>query len=218
MLVAWTRASSRTSPQSTDEAATSRRRCRPDCGGAHPACAGRRSRSLRRLLHTPGAGPRTASVTAGAGRDRPALRLSKRAPVQPGWRAPGPPAGPPSDIRPGIRHLVNRLEDAAVTVLDATYQLAWNELATALLGDFSANGTTRPQSVPAPVPDAGPERAAPPDFAPRGVRPARGRPSALQGRATRMILKSRRSSPKRWPAAPSSRKSGPPTMSRCSAG
>jgi hypothetical protein len=51
----------------------------------------------------------------------------------------GRPAGPPSDIRPGIRHLVNRLEDAAVTVLDATYQVvAWNALATALLGDFSA--------------------------------------------------------------------------------
>jgi transcriptional regulator with XRE-family HTH domain len=52
---------------------------------------------------------------------------------------PGPPATPPRDIRPGIRHLLDRLDDAAVFVLDAKYEIiAWNPLAAALLGDFGA--------------------------------------------------------------------------------
>ncbi|MCU1684104.1 MAG: transcriptional regulator [Amycolatopsis sp.] len=55
---------------------------------------------------------------------------------------PGPPApsaGPPGDVRPGIRHLLDRLDDAAAFVLDAKYEvIAWNQLACALMGDFAA--------------------------------------------------------------------------------
>lgn len=46
--------------------------------------------------------------------------------------------GPPQDVRPGILHLLDRLEDAAAMVIDATYHvLAWNQLAAALIADFS---------------------------------------------------------------------------------
>ena len=52
---------------------------------------------------------------------------------------PGPPAGPPRDVPAGILYLLDRLDDAAVFVADATYEvLAWNPLAAALFGDFSA--------------------------------------------------------------------------------
>jgi hypothetical protein len=127
-------------------------------------------------------------------------------------------AGPPSDIRPGIRHLVNRLEDAAVTVLDATYQVvAWNALATALLGDFSAMAPRDRNLFRRRFlmldPNAPLHRTSHP--VELGLLAASHLRSAA--RATRMILKSRRSSPKSWPAAPGSRKSEPPTMSRCSA-
>jgi transcriptional regulator with XRE-family HTH domain len=40
---------------------------------------------------------------------------------------------------PGVLHILERLPDAAVTVQDATQDvIAWNPLATALLGDFAA--------------------------------------------------------------------------------
>lgn len=52
---------------------------------------------------------------------------------------PGPPSGPPKHVRPGVLHLLDRLDDAAAMVLDASYDvLAWNHLATALIVDFSS--------------------------------------------------------------------------------
>jgi transcriptional regulator with XRE-family HTH domain len=52
---------------------------------------------------------------------------------------PAPPPGPSRDVPPGILHLLDRLDDAAVFVADATYEvLAWNSLAAAVMGDFSA--------------------------------------------------------------------------------
>jgi transcriptional regulator with XRE-family HTH domain len=48
-------------------------------------------------------------------------------------------AGPSPDVRPGILHLLDRLDDAPAMVIDAKYQvLAWNQLAAALIADFSA--------------------------------------------------------------------------------
>jgi transcriptional regulator with XRE-family HTH domain len=52
---------------------------------------------------------------------------------------PGPPPGPPPDVRPGILHLLDRLDDTPALVLNATYDvLAWNPMAAALITDFSA--------------------------------------------------------------------------------
>jgi transcriptional regulator with XRE-family HTH domain len=52
---------------------------------------------------------------------------------------PGPPPGPPRDVRPGVLHLLDRLDDTPAMVCDASYDvLAWNPMAAALLGDFSA--------------------------------------------------------------------------------
>jgi transcriptional regulator with XRE-family HTH domain len=52
---------------------------------------------------------------------------------------PGPPPGPPQDVRPGVLHLLDRLDDTPALVLDAKYDvLAWNPLAAALITDFSA--------------------------------------------------------------------------------
>jgi transcriptional regulator with XRE-family HTH domain len=49
------------------------------------------------------------------------------------------PPGPSADVPANIHELIDRLTDTAVLVLDATYEvLAWNPLAAALLGDFSA--------------------------------------------------------------------------------
>ncbi|MFB6719282.1 helix-turn-helix transcriptional regulator [Kribbella sp. NPDC056345] len=51
---------------------------------------------------------------------------------------PGPPPGPPSDVRDGILRMIARLDLPAI-VLDAKYDvLAWNRQAAALLTDFSA--------------------------------------------------------------------------------
>ncbi|MCO6003995.1 helix-turn-helix transcriptional regulator [Actinoallomurus purpureus] len=51
---------------------------------------------------------------------------------------PGPPPGPARDVRPGVLHLLDRLDDTPAMVCDATYEvLAWNAMAAALLGDFS---------------------------------------------------------------------------------
>jgi transcriptional regulator with XRE-family HTH domain len=45
----------------------------------------------------------------------------------------------PRQVRPGILHLLDRLDDTPAYVLDARYDvLAWNALASALLTDFSA--------------------------------------------------------------------------------
>lgn len=52
---------------------------------------------------------------------------------------PQPPSGLITDVRPGILHLLDRLDDTPAMVLDAKYQiLAWNQLAAALICDFSA--------------------------------------------------------------------------------
>ena len=139
MLVAWTSASSRTS-SAVDG---------PGCNQptSLPAGLRRRTPGLRREEVAISPSTTTHAWSRPADRIRhgrswagPTGAPAFQARTCTTWLAsPGPPAGPPSDIRPGIRHLVNRLEDAAVTVLDATYQLvAWNALATALLGDFSA--------------------------------------------------------------------------------
>ncbi|MFI7064517.1 helix-turn-helix transcriptional regulator [Kribbella sp. NPDC050124] len=49
------------------------------------------------------------------------------------------PAGPPREVRQSILDLLRRLPHAAAIVLSATYEvIAWNDLATALLADFSA--------------------------------------------------------------------------------
>jgi transcriptional regulator with XRE-family HTH domain len=51
---------------------------------------------------------------------------------------PQPPAGMVTDVRPGILHMLDRLDDTPAMVLDAKYQvLAWNQLAAALIWDFS---------------------------------------------------------------------------------
>ena len=52
---------------------------------------------------------------------------------------PGPPPGPSRDVRPSILDLVRRLPLAAAIVNSAIYEvLAWNDLAAALMEDFSA--------------------------------------------------------------------------------
>ncbi|GAA3868392.1 helix-turn-helix transcriptional regulator [Streptomyces sedi] len=52
---------------------------------------------------------------------------------------PGPPAGPSREVRPSILELLRRLPNAAAIVLSASYEvIAWNDLAAALLEDFSA--------------------------------------------------------------------------------
>ncbi len=51
---------------------------------------------------------------------------------------PGPPVGPPVDVRDGVLRMLGRLDVPGI-VLDAKYDvLAWNRQAAALLGDFSA--------------------------------------------------------------------------------
>ncbi|WP_030612682.1 helix-turn-helix transcriptional regulator [Streptomyces sclerotialus] len=51
---------------------------------------------------------------------------------------PAPPAGPSREVRQSIVDLLHRLPEAAAVVLSATYEvIAWNELAAALLEDFS---------------------------------------------------------------------------------
>ncbi|WNV86795.1 helix-turn-helix transcriptional regulator [Umezawaea sp. Da 62-37] len=52
---------------------------------------------------------------------------------------PAPPPGPSREVRPGILHLLRRLPLAAVIVTSATQEvIAWNDLAAALMEDFSA--------------------------------------------------------------------------------
>jgi transcriptional regulator with XRE-family HTH domain len=52
---------------------------------------------------------------------------------------PEPPAGPAREVRASILHMLDRLDDSPAFVIDATYQvLAWNQLAAALITDFSA--------------------------------------------------------------------------------
>jgi transcriptional regulator with XRE-family HTH domain len=52
---------------------------------------------------------------------------------------PGPPPGPQRVVRPSILDLILRLPQAAAFVVSATYEvLAWNDLAAALMEDFSA--------------------------------------------------------------------------------
>jgi transcriptional regulator with XRE-family HTH domain len=52
---------------------------------------------------------------------------------------PGPPPGPSREVRQSIRDLIDRLPQAAAIVTSATHEvIAWNDLAAALLEDFSA--------------------------------------------------------------------------------
>jgi transcriptional regulator with XRE-family HTH domain len=52
---------------------------------------------------------------------------------------PGPPPGPPREVRPSLLHLLDRLDDTPALILDAKYDvLAWNPMAAALITDFSA--------------------------------------------------------------------------------
>lgn len=52
---------------------------------------------------------------------------------------PSAAPGPPTMVRPSIRDLITRLPHAAAIVVSATYDvLAWNDLAAALMEDFSA--------------------------------------------------------------------------------
>jgi transcriptional regulator with XRE-family HTH domain len=52
---------------------------------------------------------------------------------------PGPPPGPARDVRPGLLHLLDRLDDTPAMVCDAKYDvLAWNAMAAALITDFTA--------------------------------------------------------------------------------
>ncbi|MFF8367408.1 helix-turn-helix transcriptional regulator [Streptomyces lydicus] len=52
---------------------------------------------------------------------------------------PGPPPGPSREVRQSIVDLLDRLPHAAAIVLSATYEvIAWNDLAAALMEDFSA--------------------------------------------------------------------------------
>ncbi|MEV0641592.1 helix-turn-helix transcriptional regulator [Streptomyces sp. NPDC050619] len=52
---------------------------------------------------------------------------------------PGPPPGPSREVRQSIADLLHRLPQAAAIVVSATYEvIAWNELAAALMEDFSA--------------------------------------------------------------------------------
>ncbi|MYY86582.1 helix-turn-helix domain-containing protein [Streptomyces sp. SID335] len=51
---------------------------------------------------------------------------------------PSPPPGPSREVRPSIVQLLDRLPEAAAIVLSATYEvIAWNNLAAALMEDFS---------------------------------------------------------------------------------
>ncbi|MFE9674223.1 helix-turn-helix transcriptional regulator [Streptomyces sp. NPDC006259] len=51
----------------------------------------------------------------------------------------GPPSGPSREVRQSIVDLLHRLPQAAAFVLSATYEvIAWNDLAAALMEDFSA--------------------------------------------------------------------------------
>ncbi|MBC2906453.1 helix-turn-helix domain-containing protein [Streptomyces cupreus] len=52
---------------------------------------------------------------------------------------PGPPPGPSREVRQSIVDLLARLPQAAAIVISATYEvIAWNDLAAALMEDFSA--------------------------------------------------------------------------------
>lgn len=52
---------------------------------------------------------------------------------------PAPPHAPVREVRPGLLHLLERLDDTPALVCDAKYDvLAWNPMAAALLGDFGA--------------------------------------------------------------------------------
>jgi transcriptional regulator with XRE-family HTH domain len=52
---------------------------------------------------------------------------------------PGPPPGPPREVRQSILDLLRRLPQTAAIVTSATHEvIAWNDLAAALMEDFSA--------------------------------------------------------------------------------
>ncbi|MFE1314689.1 helix-turn-helix transcriptional regulator [Streptomyces sp. NPDC058755] len=85
-------------------------------------------------------GPRPSrEVLAGLAR---ALRLSDPERVHLHHLAgapPGPPPGPSREVRQSILDLLHRLPQAAAIVTSATFEvLAWNDLAAALMEDFSA--------------------------------------------------------------------------------
>jgi transcriptional regulator with XRE-family HTH domain len=87
-----------------------------------------------------GRGPRPSrQMIAAIGR---ALRLSDEERTYLHYLAgemPGPPAGPVREVRAGLLHLLDRLDDTPAMVCDAIHTvLAWNSMAAALITDFSA--------------------------------------------------------------------------------
>ncbi len=53
--------------------------------------------------------------------------------------APNPRTAPGCEVRPGVLHLIERLDDTPALVCNSRYDvLAWNRMATALLGDFGS--------------------------------------------------------------------------------
>jgi transcriptional regulator with XRE-family HTH domain len=56
---------------------------------------------------------------------------------------PGRPAGPPTDVSPGMLQMLQRLDGIPAMIIDAKFGvLAWNDLAAALIADFSALAPT----------------------------------------------------------------------------
>ncbi|MBE8515942.1 helix-turn-helix domain-containing protein [Amycolatopsis sp. H6(2020)] len=52
--------------------------------------------------------------------------------------SPGPRSGPAREVRPGVLHLIERLDDTPALVCNARYDvLAYNRMAATLLGDFA---------------------------------------------------------------------------------
>ncbi|HEU5470406.1 MAG TPA: helix-turn-helix transcriptional regulator [Actinophytocola sp.] len=75
---------------------------------------------------------------------------------------PGPAAGPVREVRAGILHMLDRLDDSPAFVIDAKYQvLAWNWLAAALITDFSALPPRERNLIRLRFLDASPNRYSP---------------------------------------------------------
>lgn len=56
-------------------------------------------------------------------------------------QSPGAPSGPRGDVAPGMVQMLQRLDGIPAMVIDAKFEvLAWNELAAALVADFSRLG------------------------------------------------------------------------------
>ena len=136
-------------PAGRPRAAAPRRRSasRPAPGAASPGLrreeVAQLAGHLGRLPGPPRAGPRAAPLrpgARGAGPGAADVRRRARPAVPPGRRRPRPRPGTIDGVvRAGTTRLMDRLTDLPVMLLDAKGDvLAWNALAAALLGDFSA--------------------------------------------------------------------------------